>query len=120
MENHIEQQSGNEDRELGVCEALHNAAAEGDRATIHKLLTEGVGVNIANESGETAFSYACVNNQFETAVMLYERGADIHALDKDGASAIDWAKTHASDAFYAWLLEIGCEHKLDGPPRVIE
>ena len=63
-----------------------------------------------NDSGETAFSYACANDAFAAARVLHAGGAELNTVDAGGGSPLDWAKQWASKEFYDWLVGVGCEH----------
>jgi ankyrin repeat protein len=92
-----------------------NAAADNDVARIAELLAAGVNVNSCDERGQTAFSYACAYNSFETAELLWTNGADINAPHNDGWTPLDSAGTLASPAFRDWLISIGCKHGVLSP-----
>ena len=84
-----------------------DAVIANDVGAVAKLLDAGQDVNARNESGETAFSYACANNAFEVAKLLHSRGADINTIDKGNGSPLDWAACHSSPEFCAWLESVG-------------
>lgn len=72
-------------------------------------------VNFQNYDGETAFSYACAEDQFEIAKLLHSLGANINLADRQGATPLDWAVCHASPEFRSWLKRIGCKRNFDYP-----
>jgi ankyrin repeat protein len=83
------------------------AVVHGDIARIAELLDRGLDVNSFNERGETAFSFACVENQLLVAKFLVSRGAEINSVDAGGGSPLDWAVCHSSPEFREWLIGIG-------------
>lgn len=72
-------------------------------------------VNFRNSDGESAFSYACVEDQFEIAKLLHCLGASINAPDLQGATPLDWAVCHASPEFRTWLKSIGGRRNFNDP-----
>ena len=93
-----------------------DAVIANDVAAVAKLLDAGKDVNARNESGETAFSYACANNAFDVAKLLHSRGADINTVDKGNGSPLDWASCHSSPEFCAWLESVGGKRHDLWPP----
>ena len=81
-----------------------------DTATVRRLLDAGEDVNAANESGETAFSYACANDAFAVARLLHSLGANINTVDDGRGSPLDWAVCWSSHEFRAWLKSVGGKH----------
>lgn len=84
-----------------------NAVVAKDVKAVAKLLDARQHVNARNESGETAFSYACANNALEVAKLLHSRGADINTVDKGNGSPLDWAVCWSSRKFCKWLESVG-------------
>jgi ankyrin repeat protein len=74
-------------------------------------------MNAKNDSGETAFSYTCANDSFQSAKLLHVAGADVNTADAGGGSPLDWALNWASPEFYKWFVAIGCKH-MDGNPTM--
>jgi len=93
-----------------------DAVIANDAAAVAKLLDAGQDVNARNESGETAFSYACANNALEVAKLLHSRGADVNTIDKGNGSPLDWAACHSSPEFCAWLEGVGGKRHDVYPP----
>src|SRR5262245_24492756 len=94
-----------------------HAVTDNDVAGVTKLLDEGQDVNARNESGETAFSYACAHNAFEVAKLLHSRGANINTIDKGNGSPLDWAVCQSSPEFCAWLASVGGKRHDLRPPK---
>ena len=59
---------------------LSLAASEGETRAITALVEKGASPKHQNTEGESPFSYACANNQFESAKLLYKLGADVLSL----------------------------------------
>lgn len=79
----------------------------GKPATLEMLLRLDADANWQNEEGETPFSYACAYNQYESARILYEHGADINIVHPSGCTPLDIAVCQAEPAFREWLKAIG-------------
>jgi ankyrin repeat protein len=60
---------------------LHQAAAQGDVATISKLIAAGAAIDARDEGGRTALLVATHANRIEAARALIEAGADVNAKD---------------------------------------
>ncbi|MCG8125325.1 MAG: ankyrin repeat domain-containing protein, partial [Candidatus Thiodiazotropha taylori] len=65
--------SAEDERELRL------AADVGDVETVTKLLDKGVSPDSANKFGKNALMIAVENNNFETVVLLLNRGANVTA-----------------------------------------
>jgi hypothetical protein len=96
---------------------MASAASDDDVDRVRHLLDAGEDVDAANESGETAFSYACANNALRVARLLYEGGANIHTVDVGGGSPLDWAVCWSSPEFRAWLKSVGGSRHDSGYPE---
>lgn len=90
-----------------IGEWLILAASEGKIHSLCILLELGASVDIANEDGETAFSFACCNNELKIAKTLHSYGANINTTDRGGGTPLDWAVCHASPTFRTWLRSVG-------------
>jgi hypothetical protein len=58
-------------------EAMRLAASRGDKATVHRLLSRGVHINIPDETGYTAFMYACGGGHTEIADLMIDVGSAV-------------------------------------------
>jgi hypothetical protein len=83
------------------------AVVADDVARITAFLDAGEDVRACNERGETAFSYACANNSWAAAKLLFSRGAEINSQDTTGGSPLDWAVCWSSPEFRQWLIGVG-------------
>ena len=59
---------------------LMKAAEESRIADIRRMLSAGANVNEVDPNGDTALTYAVVNNKHEATAVLLEAGADVRAL----------------------------------------
>ncbi len=73
---------------------LHDAARQGDVATIAGLLDKGADPSELDESGEPALIIAALSGHTEVLALLLERGADIDIRNKGGLTALH-AATYA-------------------------
>lgn len=73
-------------------DAIHDAASNGDMATLKRLLNENPKlVNAQTAEGKTALLWAAIRGHTETAKMLLESRADPNLAQGDG-----WAPLHAA------------------------
>ncbi len=79
----------------------------GKLSALKLLLELDANVNWMNDDGETPFSYACAYNQFDSAKLLHEHGANINSVLAAGCTPLDIAVCHANPAFREWLKRIG-------------
>lgn len=91
--------------ELGSWLSL--ASAEGSLGCMGVLLKHGANVNFQSRDGESPFSYACANNQLESARLLHDAGADVNALLSSGLTPLDCAVCASSQEFRQWLGSVG-------------
>jgi hypothetical protein len=92
---------------MTLSEEMTTAASSNDVNDVRRLLDDGEDINATNESGETAFSYACANDALEVAKLLYAHGANINTVDNGGGSPLDWAVCWSSTEFRDWLKGVG-------------
>ena len=71
--------------------SLYWASHNGHEKVVELLLNSNVDVNIESTSGRTALHWATVNNHLDEVKLLVEAGAQLNK-DKDGYTALDWAK----------------------------
>lgn len=90
----LQQVFSNEAAQLPVEKAaqLFAAVSAVDRKAVRKLLEEGVSPNIRDEEGNTPLMIAArIDNNLTIAGMLLGRGADVHAVNKKGDTALHTA-----------------------------
>eukprot|EP01047_Picozoa_sp_COSAG01_P022008 COSAG01_NODE_1294_length_10874_cov_23.128062_6_plen_136_part_00 len=79
---------------MSEAEALRDAAAEGDLATVTSLLATAAGraaIDVPDEDGWTALIWAAVNGHTPVVEALLGAGADATVEDKYGNTALRWA-----------------------------
>jgi ankyrin repeat protein len=89
--------------------ALMWATREGNEAVVQRLLDGGADINLTNGDGATALMLAIINDRFDLAAMLLERGADAKADD----SLYQAVEMH--DATTDWLAKDGTRLRADYP-----
>ncbi len=84
------------------------------------LIPELENIDIRDESERSGFALAVRNEHFEIAQILFEKGADIHAKNKNGTTIFMYAKTPVfrskNTEVLSWLIESGadinaCDHR---------
>ena len=88
---------------------LVEAAREGDRETLRRLLQEQVDVNLAPVDGATALHWAAHRNDLEAAQLLIGAGADLDAANAYGVTSLSLACTNRNAAMVEKLLEAGAD-----------
>ena len=56
------------------------------------LSVPGININVRNGEGATPLITATIQKDFEYVKLLLENGANVHAKDNNGMTAMDWAK----------------------------
>jgi len=74
---------------FGAADALHEAALDGDNATLNAMLDAGADVNLHGENYETPLHRAVYGGPVSTVRILLARGANVNALAGSG-----WAPLH--------------------------
>ncbi|MDX1649018.1 MAG: ankyrin repeat domain-containing protein [Myxococcota bacterium] len=86
---------------------LH-AVRQGDRATVERLLAEGVSVEAEDALGRSALLLAVRDaGSLELARFLHARGAAVDDADKSGRTALSWAAGAGRLDLVGWLLAEG-------------
>jgi len=83
------------------------AACEGKVHCLSMMIELGAEVNYQNESNETPFSFACADNQLESAKILYKYGANINTVLPGNATPLDVAVCWTPPEFRNWLRSVG-------------
>ena len=86
-------------------EALGQAAADGDEATLTRLLSENVHVNCTSFDSKTPMMRAAMNGRVQCMSILNASGADEFAVDKSGATALHHAILSNKIPAVKWLME---------------
>ena len=98
----------NADFPSGGFAALHWAARNGDEAMISLLIANDADINVRNGDSSTPMMLAIVNDRFDTAARLLERGAD----PNDGSL---YFITEMRDATTDWRARDGTVFRADHP-----
>lgn len=101
----------NADFPSGGFAALHWAARDGNEAMIDLLLKHGADINIRNGDSSTPMMLAIVNDRFDTAAGLLQRGADAN----DGSL---YFITEMHDATTDWRAKDGTVFRADHPNKL--
>lgn len=78
-----------------------------DLETMGKMLDDGFDINSHSETGETAFSWCCAENNLVSAKFLHARGVDVNAKVAEDCLPLDVAVCWASPEFREWLRSVG-------------
>lgn len=82
--------------------ALLYAVFNGDEEMVSFLIDSGADVNVQDEY-DTAIGAAVYYDEFETALLLMDSGADPTVKGKDGLSAMDYTETSTEAEFVDYL-----------------
>lgn len=93
-------------------QALRQAASDGDRAEVARLLASGVDVNEASSSGGTALMFAAYGDHAEIVEDLLKAGAEPDVGDRFGDPATHWAAYGGAAAAVDSLLDGGADPKV--------
>jgi ankyrin repeat protein len=103
---------------------LCNAACRNDAAEIRRLIAAGADPNAKGGLDETApLDWACWRGQYDAAKALIEAGADIHALNRYDADALDMVthgSLHCHDRFGGMSMRLPEEVPDGDYPRLVE
>ncbi|MEM8963989.1 MAG: PQQ-binding-like beta-propeller repeat protein [Acidobacteriota bacterium] len=92
-------------------EELHDAAREGDMATVKAAIEAGVPVDAPTRYGATALTFAAEKGHAEVVAYLLEKGADPNVRDTFyGQQPLGWAQ--GSDEVVRLLLAAGAEGEI--------
>src|SRR5262245_5225331 len=88
---------------------LLEAAENGDRIAVSRLLDEGAGVDTRAVDGTTALHWAVRADRLDTVRLLLESGADAAAADRYGVTPLYLAAENGNAAIIAALLDAGAD-----------
>lgn len=72
---------------------FHQAALDGQKSDIIRLLSEGTDVNMKDVEGRTAIMYASYNGHTDVVKELLNRGAEVNLYDHYGRTALMFASS---------------------------
>ena len=78
-------------------EIWHDAAMNGDRVAISKLLDGGLSINATDEAGDSMLTYILSYRHLDVAEYLIRKGADPFQKIGSGSSPIEKAQEHNPD-----------------------
>jgi uncharacterized protein len=85
---------------------LLDAAYKGDRATVQRLIDDGVNVNSHNKFGQSPL---CITRDTEIARMLIDAHADINHQDKYRLTALIYASENGRTEIVRMLIDAGAD-----------
>src|SRR5688572_12454977 len=88
---------------------LVEAAEQGDRVAVNRLLDAGAAVDTRAVDGTTPLHWAARADRLETVRLLLESGADANAADRYGVTPLYLAAENGSAAVIAALLDAGAD-----------
>ena len=83
------------------------AGERGDSIEIAKVLDVGMPVDICDEYGQTAFTWAAVNNHVNATYLLLQRGVEVNKQDEYGETALHHAACNNSIDTIRVLMQHG-------------
>jgi ankyrin repeat protein len=96
--------------QLGSEQELLNAITLQANDKAQELLKQGINVNLRISPQDTTFLMHAVQNEaVEIALLLLRSGADVHAKDKSGKTAIEYARYTGSSEMIKLLVNHGCD-----------
>src|SRR5882672_896012 len=87
--------------------ALADAAEQGDKTGVRKLLETGVDINAAQVDGTTALHWAAYHDDAEMVALLVRAGANVNAVNRYGLPPLAQACTNGNAAIVKLLLDAG-------------
>ncbi len=89
--------------------ALIEAAENGDRVGVSRLLDQGAAVDTRAVDGTTALHWAARADRTDTLRLLIESGADVNAADRYGVTPLFLAAENGNADAIAALIDAGAE-----------
>jgi ankyrin repeat protein len=94
---------------------LIEAAENGDRIGVSRLLDQGAPIGVRAVDGTTALHWAVRADHLDTVHLLLESGADASAADRYGITPLYLAAENGSTAVIAALLDAGADATAASP-----
>ena len=85
--------------------ALYISSQHGHSGCVAALLASDVSIDLPMHDGSTPLMIACYMQHVRVVELLLRAGASLHALDKKGRSALDWAKKRGDALIIALVQE---------------
>jgi len=95
--------------EIATYNGLHQAAHQGDIATIRKLVSEGANLEAQDQAGRTPLHVAAFASQDEAVKTLAEAGADLNALENQAYDIVTIAAVADDFEMVDLALNLGAD-----------
>ncbi|KAJ5119743.1 hypothetical protein N7448_010412 [Penicillium atrosanguineum] len=89
--------------------AITGVITENQMEMIHLVLEQGANVNPADETSNLPLMRAAISSKADLVRLLLSKGADAHAKDDEGLTALDWARRCDCEETAA-ILEDAMDH----------
>jgi uncharacterized protein len=99
----------------GAGSDIADAAQNGDRAVVQKLIRQKADVNAAQVDGATALHWAVYRDDGELLDMLVRAGANVKAANSEGVTPLAMAALYGNGAMIDRLIKAGADAKQRGP-----
>src|SRR5262245_21136066 len=99
----------------GAGSEIADAAQNGDRAAIQKLIRQKADVNAAQVDGATALHWAVYRDDADILDMLIRAGANVKAANSEGITPLSMAALYGNAAMIDRLIKAGADAKQRGP-----
>jgi ankyrin repeat protein len=99
----------------GAGSDVADAAQQGDRAAVQRLIRQKADVNAAQVDGATALHWAVYRDDAELLDMLVRAGAKVSAVNSEGVTPLSMAALYGNAAIIDRLVKAGADAKQRGP-----
>jgi uncharacterized protein len=99
----------------GAGSEIADAAQNGDRAAIQKLIRQKADVNAAQVDGATALHWAVYRDDADILDMLIRAGANVNTANSEGITPLSMAALYGNAAMIDRLIKAGADAKQRGP-----
>jgi ankyrin repeat protein len=83
-----------------------SAAYAGHVEILQYFITKKANLNVVDENGETALTYACWSNRPKAVTLLVAAGADRNIRTKQGETALDIAQNFSCEEIVHYLRSV--------------
>jgi ankyrin repeat protein len=94
---------------------IADAAQNGNRAAVQKLILQKTDVNAPQVDGATALHWAVYRQDLELADLLIRAGANVKAANRTGMTPLAMAAIYGNAALIDRLIKAGADAKQKGP-----
>ena len=99
----------------GAGSEVADAAQNGDKAAVQKLIRSKADVNAPQVDGATALHWAVYRDDADLLDMLIRAGADIKAANSEGVTPLSMAALYGNAGMIDRLIKAGADAKQRGP-----